>query len=71
MGVTREGCVHGGEGFAALSPFGGINDSMAAAGGGVYVSGLAGGVYDANPKGVVSRFGQGIRGNGIILSPDE
>jgi gluconolactonase len=50
---------------------GGINDLMADARGGVYISGLAGGVYYANPQGVVSRYGEGVRGNGIILSPDE
>jgi gluconolactonase len=50
---------------------GGINDLMADARGGVYISGLSGGVYYANPQGVVSRYGQGIRSNGIILSPDE
>jgi gluconolactonase len=50
---------------------GGINDISADARGGVYVSGLAGGVYYANPQGVVSRYGEGVRGNGIILSPDE
>ena len=50
---------------------GGINDLMADARGGVYISGLSGSVYYANPKGVVSRYGQGIRSNGIILSPDE
>jgi gluconolactonase len=50
---------------------GGINDLMADARGGVYISGLAGGVYYANPQGVVSRYGEGIRGNGIILSLDE
>jgi gluconolactonase len=50
---------------------GGINDLMADARGGVYISGLAGGVYYANPQGVVSRYGEGIRSNGIILSPDE
>jgi gluconolactonase len=50
---------------------GGINDLMADARGGVYISGLSGGVYYANPRGVVSRYGQNIRSNGIILSPDE
>jgi gluconolactonase len=50
---------------------GGINDLMADARGGVYISGLSGSVYYANPQGVVSRYGQGIRSNGIILSPDE
>jgi gluconolactonase len=50
---------------------GGINDIMADARGGVYISGLAGGVYYANPQGVVTRYGEGLRTNGIILSPDE
>ncbi len=50
---------------------GGINDLMADARGGVYISALAGSVYYANPQGVVSRYGTGINGNGIILSPDE
>jgi gluconolactonase len=50
---------------------GGINDLMADARGGVYISGLSGGVYYANPQGVVSRYGENVRGNGIILSPDE
>ena len=50
---------------------GGINDLMADARGGVYISGLSGAVYYANPQGVVSRYGRGIRSNGIILSPDE
>ena len=50
---------------------GGINDLMADARGGVYISGLTGGVYYANPQGVVSRYGDGLRTNGIILSPDE
>jgi gluconolactonase len=50
---------------------GGINDLMADARGGVYISGLAGGVYYANPQGVVSRYGEGLRTNGVILSPDE
>ena len=50
---------------------GGINDLMADARGGVYISGLTGGVYYANPQGVVARYGEGIRSNGVILSPDE
>ena len=60
---------YNGEPFECVG--GGINDLMADARGGVYISGLAGGVYYANPQGVVSRYGEGIRGNGIILSPDE
>lgn len=51
---------------------GGINDLAADARGGVYVSGLAGGVYHADPQGVVSRYGDStLRTNGIVLSPDE
>jgi gluconolactonase len=46
-----------------------INDMSADAKGGVYMT--LGGVYYANPQGVVmGRFGT-IGGNGIILSPDE
>jgi sugar lactone lactonase YvrE len=51
---------------------GGINDLVADARGGVYMSGLNGGVLYANPQGVVSQYGDGVtRTNGIILSPDE
>jgi gluconolactonase len=60
---------YNGEPFECVG--GGINDLAADARGGVYISGLAGGVYYANPQGVVSRYGEGVRGNGIILSPDE
>jgi len=46
-----------------------INDMSADSKGGVYMT--AGGIYYANPKGVImGRFGT-IGGNGIILSPDE
>jgi len=48
-----------------------INDLEADSKGGVYMTVTMGGVYYANPKGVVmGRFGT-IPGNGIILSPDE
>jgi len=60
---------YNGEPFECVG--GGINDLMADARGGVYISGLGGGVYYANPQGVVSRYGENVRGNGIILSPDE
>jgi gluconolactonase len=51
---------------------GGVNDLVADARGGVYFSGLGGGVFYANPQGVVSRYGEGVtRTNGITLSPDE
>jgi sugar lactone lactonase YvrE len=46
-----------------------INDMSADSKGGVYMT--LGGIYYANPKGVVmGRFGT-VGGNGIILSPDE
>jgi sugar lactone lactonase YvrE len=52
-----------------------INDLMADARGGVYfsVTGATGsGVFYADPKGVVSRYGTNVPlANGIILSPDE
>jgi gluconolactonase len=60
--------AYNGEPFECVG--GGINDLMADARGGVYISGLAGGVYYANPQGVVSRY-DAVRGNGIVLSPDE
>jgi len=52
-----------------------VNDLMADARGGVYfsVTGVSGsGVFYADPKGVVSRYGNDVPlANGIILSPDE
>jgi gluconolactonase len=45
------------------------NDLTADSRGGVYFT--MGGVFYANPAGVVSRFGNDIRPNGIILSADE
>jgi gluconolactonase len=49
-----------------------LNDVSADAHGGVYVSISGAGVFYANPKGVISRYGQNMQGaNGIILSPDE
>jgi gluconolactonase len=49
-----------------------LNDLSADAHGGVYVSISGAGVFYANPKGVISRYGQNMQGaNGIILSPDE
>ena len=52
-----------------------VNDLVADARGGVYftVSGaVKSGLFYANPKGVVSQYGDGITfANGIILSPDE
>src|SRR2546425_10684787 len=50
---------------AGLNP----NDLSADSKGGVYFT--QGGVYYANPKGVVTKYGQNITPNGIILSRDE
>jgi sugar lactone lactonase YvrE len=46
-----------------------LNDITVDARGGVYASGS--GVLYANPAGVVTKYGEGIRSNGIILSADE
>lgn len=46
-----------------------LNDIAADSKGGVYFT--YGGLYYADPKGVVSRYGENLRTNGIILSPDE
>ena len=49
-----------------------VNDLVADARGGVYVSITGGGLFYANPKGVVSQYGEGVAAaNGIILSGDE
>ena len=49
-----------------------MNDLVADARGGVYFAVTAGGLFYANPQGVVSQHGEGISAaNGIILSPDE
>jgi sugar lactone lactonase YvrE len=49
-----------------------LNDLIADNRGGVYLSITGGGVFYANPKGVISQFGEGVAGaNGIILSRDE
>jgi sugar lactone lactonase YvrE len=49
-----------------------VNDLVADARGGVYVSVTGGGLFYANPQGVVSQYGEGVMvANGIILSPDE
>jgi gluconolactonase len=46
-----------------------INDLTADGKGGVYFT--MGGVFYADPKGVVTRYGENLRTNGVILSPDE
>jgi gluconolactonase len=48
---------------------GGLNDIVADSKGGVYFT--MGGLYHADPKGVVTKYGQNLQTNGIILSPDE
>jgi gluconolactonase len=53
-----------------LDCIGGVmNDLTAARDGGVYFS--MGGLYYVSPKGAVTEYGENLRTNGIILSPDE
>ena len=47
----------------------GINDVTADSRGGVYFT--MGGLYYADAKGTVTAYGQNLRTNGVILSPDE
>jgi gluconolactonase len=46
-----------------------INDLTADSKGGVYFT--HGGLFYADTKGVVTRYGEGLRTNGVVLSPDE
>ena len=46
-----------------------INDLTADSKGGVYFT--MGGLFYADPNGVVTRYGQNLNTNGVILSPDE
>jgi sugar lactone lactonase YvrE len=49
-----------------------VNDLTADARGGVYLAVSGGGLFYANPQGVVAQYGDSVAGaNGIILSPDE
>jgi gluconolactonase len=48
-----------------------VNDLVADARGGVYLSISGSGVFYANPQGVFSRYDGAPNANGIILSPDE
>ena len=49
-----------------------LNDLSADSRGGVYLAISGGGLFYANPQGVMSQYGEGVLGaNGIILSPDE
>jgi sugar lactone lactonase YvrE len=56
-----------------LDCVGGVVNDLAADGrGGVYVTITGSGLFYADPKGVVSQYGEGIAvANGIVLSPDE
>jgi len=46
-----------------------INDLTADSKGGVYFT--MGGLFYVNPKGVVTRYGENLQTNGVVLSPDE
>src|SRR5262245_11590735 len=46
-----------------------INDLTADSKGGVYFT--MGGLFYASPSGVITRYGENLRTNGVILSPDE
>jgi len=46
-----------------------LNDLTADSKGGAYFS--MGGLFYASPKGVITKYGENLRTNGIILSPDE
>ena len=46
-----------------------LNDMTADSKGGVYFT--MGGVYHADAKGAITKYGENINGNGIVLSPDE
>jgi gluconolactonase len=49
-----------------------LNDLAADARGGVYFTVSGGGLFYADPKGVVAQYGKDVSGaNGIVLSPDE
>jgi sugar lactone lactonase YvrE len=49
-----------------------LNDLTADARGGVYLAISGGGLFYANPQGVMTQYGEGVTGpNGIILSADE
>jgi len=53
-----------------LDCIGGVmNDLSADDKGGVYFT--MGGLFYANPKGKITRYGENLRTNGIVLSPDE
>jgi gluconolactonase len=63
---------YGGDSFDCIG--GVLNDLTAAANGGVYFTQggpPAGGLFYAAPDGTVTHYGDNLRTNGIILSPDE
>ncbi len=47
------------------------NDLAADSRGGVYLSVSGAGVFYADPKGVLTKYGEAPAANGIVLSPDE
>ena len=46
-----------------------INDLTADSNGGVYFT--MGGLFHSDPKGIVTRYGENLATNGVVLSPDE
>jgi gluconolactonase len=52
-----------------LDCLGTLNDIVADSNGGVYFT--AGGLFHADAKGVVTKYGENLQTNGIMLSPDE
>ncbi len=62
--------TYNGEPFECIG--GVLNDLAADSRGGVYLAITRGGVFYANPQGVVTQYGRDVGGaNGIVLSPDE
>jgi sugar lactone lactonase YvrE len=59
--------MYNGEPFDCIG--GTINDLTADSKGGVYFT--MGGLFYVNPKGVVTRYGENLTTNGVVLSPDE
>src|SRR5262249_30266215 len=59
--------MHNGEPLDCIG--GVINDLTADSKGGVYFT--MGGLFYVNPQGVVTRYGDNLQTNGVILSPDE
>jgi len=58
-----------GDPLDCLGAAAGLNDLVADSKGGVYFT--AGGVFYADPKGVITRYGMNLNTNGIVLGADE